>query len=94
MGRLFYKRKYAVATIALTVVLVFLFLVLLGFLVQLTTLRTVENHLRELIKAAETDEAKKQELLEYRKSNEYVHEWAKKMGWLKDETLWLDDGTN
>ena len=91
MGRLFYKRKYAVATIALTLVIVFLFLVLLGFLVQLTTLRTVESRLRELIAAAETDEQKKIELREYRKSNEYIHEWATKMGWLKDETLWKAD---
>ena len=89
MERLFYKRKYAVMTIALTIVLVLLLCILLATLVQFATLRAVENHLRELIKAAETDERAKQELLEYRKSNEYIHEWAKKMNWLKsDETLW------
>ena len=91
MSRLFYKKGLAVTTIALIIVLVLLFLILLGFLVQLATLRTVEGRLRDLIAAAETDEKAKQELLDYRKSNEYVHEWAKKMNWLKsDETLWKD----
>ena len=91
MERLFYKRKYAVATIALAIVLVFLFCVLLGFLVQYATLKSVDARLREMINAAKNDEAAMQRLLEYRKSNEYIIEWAEKMGWLKDDvTVWLE----
>ncbi len=92
MERLFYKKKFAVMTIALIIVLVFLLCVLLGFLVQLTNLKAVDARLREMIAAAEADEKKKQELIEYRKSNEYVIEWAERMGYLKEDvTVWLDE---
>ncbi|MCM1289719.1 MAG: hypothetical protein NC132_04335 [Corallococcus sp.] len=92
MERLFYKKKFAVMTVALAIVLVFLLCVLLGFLVQYTNLIAVDGQLRELIKAAEADEQKMQELLEYRKTNEYVIEWAEKMGYLKkDVTVWLEN---
>lgn len=92
MERLFYKKKFAVMTIALMVVLVFLLCVLLGFLVQYTNLISVDARLREMIKAAENDEKKKQELIEYRKTNEYVIEWAERMGYLKEDvTVWLDE---
>ncbi len=92
MERLFYKKKFAVMTIALTVVLVFLLCVLLGFLVQYTNIIAVNNRMSELIEAAKADEKKKEELLEYRKTNEYVIEWAEKMGYLKDDVVkWLED---
>ena len=92
MERLFYKKKFAVLTIALTIVLVFLFCVLLGFLVQYATLTPRVDELHAMITAAQNDEAKKQELLEYRKTNEYVIEWAKSMGYLtEDETVWLEN---
>lgn len=92
MERLFYKKKFAVMTIALIVVLVFLLCVLLGFLVQLTSLKSVTAQLLELNEAAKEDETKKKELIEYRKSNKYVIEWAERMGYLKEDvTVWVDE---
>lgn len=73
--------------IAALMVLVFLLCMLLITLTQLTSLKQKVERLTELVKAAEQDEAAKQELLEYRKTDKYVIEWAIKMNLIPDDVI-------
>ncbi len=92
MERLFYKKKTAILAIALAVVLVFLVCLLLVTLPQLTSLKALKNNLKQRLKDVENDAEAKNELLEYQKTNQYVIEWAEKMGYFKNDediTNWL-----
>lgn len=87
MERLFYKKNLAILMIAALMVLVFLLCMLLITLTQLTSLKQKAERLTELVNAAEQDEAAKQELLEYRKTDKYVIEWAIKMNLIPDDVI-------
>lgn len=87
MESLFYKKKTAILVIAALVVLVFLLCMLLITLTQLTSLKQASARLEEMVANAKEDEAAKQELIEYRKTDKYVIDWAIKMNYIPDDVV-------
>ena len=87
MGGLFYKKGGAILTVAAAVVIILLLCILLTFLTQYSSLKQKAEELTDLLKRAETDEAAKQELLEYRKTDKYVIEWAVRMGLIPEDVV-------
>ena len=87
MESLFYKKRNAILTIAAIVVLVLLLCILLAYLTQLPSLTTTKDKLIQLYNAALNDEDAKQELLEYRKTDKYVIDWAISMNLIPDDVV-------
>ncbi len=87
MESLFYKKRTAILVIAALVILVFLLCMLLVTLTQLTSLKQASARLEEMVEDAKKDEAAKQELIEYRKTDKYVVDWAIKMGYIPDDVI-------
>ena len=87
MGGLFYKKSLAILMVAAAVVLIFLLCMLLTFLTQYSSLKQKAEHLTALVEQAQTDEAAKQELINYRKTDKYVIEWAIRMNLIPDDVI-------
>lgn len=60
---------------------------LLITLTQLTSLKQKSERLQAMVEAAQNDEQSKQELLEYRKTDKYVIEWAERMNMIPDDVI-------
>lgn len=60
---------------------------LLITLTQLTSLKQKSERLQAMVEAAKNDEQSKQELLEYRKTDKYVIEWAERMNMIPDDVI-------
>ncbi len=84
---LFYKKKTAILTVAAIVVVVFLLCILLAFLTQLPSLNATKEKLTTMVRQAQQDEASKQALLEYRKTDKYVIDWAISMHLIPDDVV-------
>ena len=87
MASLFYKKRNAILTIAAIVVLELLLSILLAYLTQLPSLTNTKDKLIQLYNAALNDEDAKQELLEYRKTDKYVIDWAISMNLIPDDVV-------
>ena len=87
MERLFYKKSIAILTVAAVVVLVFLLCMLLINLTQLSSLNQAKEEFQQMVNQAKTDESAKQELLNYRKTDKYVIEWARRMHLVPDDVI-------
>ena len=87
MERLFYKKSTAIWIVAMAIVLVFLLCMLLVTLTQYSSCLALQNNLEKMIEQAKTDEAAKQQLIEYKNSDEFVKEWAIKKGFLPKDTI-------
>lgn len=87
MERLFYKKPMAILAIAMTVVLIFLLCMLLITLTQYSSCKALKERLTSLVEQAQTDEAAKQALIDYKNSDEYVKEWAIKKGFLPPDVV-------
>ena len=87
MERLFYKKSTAILIVAMAIVLVFLLCMLLVTLTQYSSCLVLQNNLEKMIEQAKTDEAAKQQLIEYKNSDEFVKEWAIKKGFLPKDTI-------
>ena len=87
MESLFYKKRNAILTIAAIVVLVLLLCILVAYLTQLPSLTNTKDKLIQLYNAALNDEDAKQELLEYRKTDKYVIDWAISMNLIPDDVV-------
>lgn len=87
MERLFYKKSTAILIVAMAIVLVFLLCMLLVTLTQYSSCVALQNNLEKMIEQAKTDEAAKQQLIEYKNSDEFVKEWAIKKGFLPKDTI-------
>lgn len=87
MERLFYKKSTAIMVVAMAIVLVFLLCMLLVTLTQYSSCVALQNNLEKMIEQAKTDEAAKQQLIEYKNSDEFVKEWAIKKGFLPKDTI-------
>ena len=87
MERLFYKKSTAILIVAMAIVLVFLLCMLLVTLTQYSSCLALQNNLEKMIEQAKTDEAAKQQLIEYKNSDEFVKEWAIKKGFLPKDTI-------
>ncbi len=85
--RLFYKKGTSILIVAAIIVLIFLFCMLLITLTQLTSLKQKSERLQAMVEAAKNDEQSKQELLEYRKTDKYVIEWAERMNMIPDDVI-------
>ncbi len=85
--RLFYKKSTSILIVAAIIVLIFLFCMLLITLTQLTSLKQKSERLQAMVEAAQNDEQSKQELLEYRKTDKYVIEWAERMNMIPDDVI-------
>ena len=87
MERLFYNKSTAIMVVAMAIVLVFLLCMLLVTLTQYSSCVALQNNLEKMIEQAKTDEAAKQQLIEYKNSDEFVKEWAIKKGFLPKDTI-------
>ncbi len=87
MERLFYRKKIAILVIAAVMVLVFLFCMLLVTLTQLTSLNATKENLERMVASAQQDEQAKRELIEYRKTEKYVIDWAISMHYIPDSVV-------
>lgn len=73
--------------VAATVVLIFLLCILMTFLAQNSNLKATAENLKAMVEDAKRDEDAIQKLLEYRKTNAYVIEWAIKKGMIPDTVI-------
>ena len=84
---LFYKKKTAILTVAAIVVVVFLLCILLACLTQLPSLNATKEKLPTMVRQEQQDEASKQALLEHRKTDKYVMDWAISMHLIPDDVV-------
>lgn len=87
MERIFYKKSTAILAVALTVVIIFLLCLLLIFLTQLSGLKPEVEKIATMVEQARNDEAAKQELLDYKNSNDYVIQWAIEKGLVSEDDI-------
>lgn len=85
--RLFYKKSTSILAVAAIIVLIFLLCMLLIVLTQLNSLKQTSEKLQALVDAAKSDENAKQELIEYRKTDKYVIEWAAQIGLIPEDVI-------
>lgn len=87
MERLFYRKSTAILIVALAMVLIFLLCMLLTMLTQFSSIRAQRESLVAMVQQAQTDEAARQQLLDYKNSDDYIREWAILKGYLPEDVV-------
>ena len=87
MERLFYKKSVAILTVAAVVVLIFLLCMLLTMLTIFSSLGQTAEKLTTMVEQVKAEEIDKQELINYRKTDKYVIEWAIRMNLIPDDVI-------
>lgn len=92
MEKIFYNKKTSIAFVAAALVLILLVCILLITLTQLISMQQRVETLNAILKENTEEKARKEALLEYKKTDEYVIEWAIQHGRLsEDDVSWIKE---
>lgn len=92
MERIFYNKKTSILFVTAMLVLILLVCMLLVTLTQMVSMTQRVEQLNALIAAAKEDVSKKEELLKYMETDEYVINWAIQHDRLSDDDIsWIKE---